>query len=297
MTAQAEETDRAAFAQDWERWHAEKEKALAGPHGFLAITGLHWLDATPTRFPDAPGAWSSTDEGVVVELSDDEELTLDGQVLRGRHSFGVIEERVSLYPTAGDAAIEVAKRGGYDILRPRHPENGLRLAFTGTPAYAPDPRWARAGRYVPFDEPRPTTVGAAVEGLQHVYDAPGQVEFDLDGTTHRLTAFNGHAPGSLLVLLTDATSGVTTYAANRAVSIDAPDADGNVLVDFNRASNLPCAYTDLATCPLPPAENRLTVAIEAGEKIPTAPVEKTRSVPARATGPEATGTVPDGETP
>nr|WSX74880.1 DUF1684 domain-containing protein [Streptomyces sp. NBC_00899] len=283
MTAQAAETDRAAFAEEWQQWHEEKEKVLAGPHGFLAITGLHWLDATPARFPDAPGAWSSTADGVVVELSDGEELTLDGQVLRERHDFGVIGERVSLFPAAGDAVVEVAKRGGYDILRPRHPENALRLAFTGTPAYAPDPRWARAGRYVPFDVPRPTTVGAAVEGLQHVYDAPGQVEFELDGTTHRLTAFNGHAPGSLLVLLTDATSGVTTYAANRALSIDPPDAEGNVLVDFNRASNLPCAYTDLATCPLPPAENRLPVAIEAGEKIPTAPVQGTRSVPAEGT--------------
>ncbi|WP_329133694.1 DUF1684 domain-containing protein [Streptomyces sp. NBC_01476] len=278
MTVQAEETDRAGFAADWEQWHAQHEKVRADPHGFLAITGLHWLDATPTRFPDAPGAWSSTADGVVVELSDDEELTLDGQELRGRHDFGVIEERGSLFPVSGDAVIEVAKRGGYDIVRPRHPENALRLAYTGTPTYAPDPRWARTGRYLPFDAPRPTTVGAAVEGLQHVYDAPGQVEFTLDGATHRLTAFNGRA-GSLLVLLTDATSGVTTYAANRALSIGAPDADGTVLIDFNRATNLPCAYTDLATCPLPPAENRLTIAIEAGEKIPAAPVATTRSVP------------------
>lgn len=139
MTAQVAETDRETFAQEWRQWHAAKEEQLAGPHGFLAITGLHWLDADPTRFPDAPGAWSSTADGVVVELSEGEELVLDGQVLRGRHDFGVIGERVSLYPVAGDAVIEVARRGGYDIVRPRHPENGLRLAFTGTPAYAPSP--------------------------------------------------------------------------------------------------------------------------------------------------------------
>jgi uncharacterized protein (DUF1684 family) len=275
VTAQAAETDRAAFVEDWERWHADHERQLADPHGFLAITSLRWLDEIPARFPDAPGAWSSTDEGVVVELADGEELLLDGQTLRGRHDFGVIAERDSLFPAAGDAVIEVAKRGGHDIIRPRHPENALRIAFAGTPAYAPDPRWARTGRYLPFDAPRPTTVGAAVEGLSHVYDAPGQVEFELDGTTHRLTAFNGRAAGSLTVLLTDATSGVTTYAANRALSIAAPDADGTVLIDFNRASNLPCAYTDLATCPLPPAENRLRVPIEAGEKTPTGPKSPT----------------------
>ena len=268
MTTHAQNTGTAAFVEEWEQWHAAHERGLADPHGFLAITSLRWLDATPSRFPDAPGAWSSTAEGVVVELDDGEELTLDGQVLRGRHDFGVLAERASLFAEAGDAVIEVAKRGGHDIVRPRHPENGLRLAFTGTPTYAPDPRWARTGRYLPFDRPRPTTVGAVVDGLQHVYDAPGEIEFDLEGATHRLTAFNGNTPGSLFVLLTDATSGVTTYGANRSLSVAAPDPQGTVLVDFNRATNLPCAYTDLATCPLPPAENRLPVAIEAGEQTP-----------------------------
>ncbi len=62
-------------------------------------------------------------------------------------------------------------------------------------------------------------------------------------------------------------SGVTTYAANRSLTVT-PGGDGSVVLDFNRAVNLPCAYTDLASCPLRPAENRLTAAIEAGEQIP-----------------------------
>jgi uncharacterized protein len=84
----------------------------------------------------------------------------------------------------------------------------------------------------------------------------------------RLTTFNGHRPGRLSILFTDATSGVTTYPANRSLQVDAPAADGTVTLDFNRATNLPCAYTEFATCPLPPAENRLPVAVEAGEKDP-----------------------------
>lgn len=280
MTAPAQQTDPAAFAQEWKDWHARKDETFGGPHGFLAITSLNWLDENPTRFPDAPGLWSSTAAGVVVELADGEELVLDGEVLRGRHDFGVLPERSSLFPAAGDAVIEVAKRGGHDIVRPRHPDAELRTSFTGTPAYEPDPRWAVAGRYEAFAEPRPTTVGAVVEGLEHVYDAVGRVAFALDGTTYRLTAFEGQAPGTLNILFTDATSGVTTYAANRSLAVPAPDPDGNVVLDFNRATNLPCAYTDLATCPLPPAENRLPVAIEAGEQIPTVPTSRTHSVPA-----------------
>jgi uncharacterized protein (DUF1684 family) len=269
MTVQ--EIDLDGFVQEWEAWYRGHQQELADPHGFLAVTSLRWLDGEPTRFDDAPGAWSTGPEGVVVELGAADgggELTVEGEVVRSRYVFGVLGERTSVFARYGDSVIEVAKRGGHDIVRPRHPDNPLRTAFTHTPAYAPDPRWVRTGRFLPFEEPRPVTVGAAVEGLQHVYDAPGVVEFELDGATHRLTAFNGRRPGSLMVLFTDATSGVTTYPANRSLTVEAPDGQGTVVIDFNRASNLPCAYTDLATCPLPPAGNRLPVPVEAGEKTP-----------------------------
>jgi uncharacterized protein len=101
-----------------------------------------------------------------------------------------------------------------------------------------------------------------------VYDAPGRIEFELDGKPLALTVFGNEHGGGLIALFVDVTSGVTTYGANRSLHLDAPDADGHVTIDFNRATNLPCAYTDLATCPLPPAENRLPVAVEAGERIP-----------------------------
>jgi uncharacterized protein (DUF1684 family) len=263
-----QDIDRATFSQDWAEWHRQHEAALADRHGFLAITALHWLGPDAERFADAPGAWSTGAGGVTVVLDPGEELIVDDVPVHGAHSFGTIPERASINVGAGDAVIEVAKRGGHDIVRPRHPEHPLRVNFGGVPAYPPAPRWVVAGRYAAFDEPRAVTVGAAVEGLQHVYAAPGLIEFHLGGETLRLTAFNGKAPGRLLLLFTDATSGVTTYPANRALQVDAPDADGAVTLDFNRAVNLPCAYTDFATCPLPPAENRLPIAVEAGEKIP-----------------------------
>jgi len=262
----AEDLD--TFTADWAQWHRHKDALLAAPHGFLAVTGLHWLSGEPQRFPDAPGSWSTGPDGVVVDLADGEELVVDGAPARGRHAFGVVPERGGVLAGWGEAVIEVARRGGHDIVRPRHPDNPLRTAFAGTPAYPPHPRWRVTGRYAPFDAPRPTTVGAAVDGLEHVYDAPGRIEFELAGRPFALTAFPGHGPGELMVLFTDATSGVTTYAANRSLRVT-PDADGAVVLDFNRATNLPCAYTDLATCPLPPAENRLPIAVEAGERTPS----------------------------
>lgn len=255
------------FVAAWQAWHTAHEAALASPHGFLAVTALHWLTDEPQRFEGVPGTWTSDERGVVVRLADGEELTLDGEALSGTHIVGHLPERGGVLAAYGDTVLEIARRGGHDILRPRHPDHPLRRQFRGTPAYPPHPRWVVQGRYVAFDEPRPTRVGAVVDGLEHVYDAPGKVEFTLDGEPLALTTFAG-PHGGLIALFTDATSGRTTYAANRALAVPAPDADGHVVLDLNRATNLPCAYTDLATCPLPPAENHLSVAVEAGEQIP-----------------------------
>ncbi|MFG3558349.1 DUF1684 domain-containing protein [Micromonospora sp. NPDC047557] len=259
---------RGEFNEDWQEWHRLHEEARADRHGFLAVSALHWLTPGPQRFPDVPGEWHTGDYGPVVVLGDGEELIIAGQQIRGRHEFGPIAERAGVTVDIEGAVLEVARRGGHDILRPRRPDHPLRVGYRGTPTYPPHPRWVLRGRFVPFDSPRPTTVGAAVEGLTHVYDAPGRIEFTVDGVPLSLTAFNGVQPGSLSVLFTDATSGVTTYSANRSLAVGAPDEQGRVTLDFNRATNLPCAYTDFATCPLPPAENRLSVAVEAGEKTP-----------------------------
>ncbi len=266
MTIQ--DIDRSTFEADWADWHRRHEELRAGPHGFLAITGRHWLTEEPQRFEDAPGAWSATGDSVTVILDDGEELAVDGEPVRGTYRFVPIPERGQVNATAGDAVIEVARRGGHMIVRPRHPGHPTRTGYPGTAAYAPDPAWIVEGRYRPYDEPRDITVGAVVEGLQHVYAAPGEIEFTVDGQALRLIAFNGYKPGSLGVLFTDATSGVTTYPASRSLQVAAPQADGTVTLDFNRAVNLPCAYTEFATCPLPPVGNRLPVAVEAGEKMP-----------------------------
>jgi uncharacterized protein len=268
MTVQTSPDRVDSFVAEWEVWHRDHEIRRADPHGFLAISGLHWLSREPQRFDDAAGTWSTGPDGVTVRLDADEVVSVDGTTIEGTHCFGVIPERGGINARWGDVVLEVAKRGGHDILRPRHPDNPLRMAYRATPAYAPDQHWVIPGRYVAFDHPRSTTVGAAVEGLEHVYDAPGRIEFVLDAQRLALTAFRGHTARSLLVLFTDATSGVTTYGAVRSLSVDEPGDNGVVRLDFNRATNLPCAYTELATCPLPPVENRLIVPIQAGERFP-----------------------------
>lgn len=257
------------FTASWQAWHDAHERERAAADGFLAITGAHWLTPAPQRFDDVPGAWSTGDDGPRVLLADGESLTVDSHSITGRHAFGPIgigaPVRASWGTDAGTAVVEIANFGGHAVIRPRHPDHRTLVDYTGTPTYAPDERFVVDAVFTAFDAPREVAVDTVVDGLETLFDAPGTVEFDLDGP-RRLTAFRDG--DGLRLLFTDRTSGVTTYAASRDLHVDAPDPDGRVRIDFNRAVNLPCAYTASAMCALPPPENRLEVAVEAGEMIP-----------------------------
>ncbi|MFJ3958004.1 DUF1684 domain-containing protein [Arthrobacter sp. NPDC090010] len=266
-------TETASDLQNsWDTWHAAHEEQRASEHGFLAVTGLHFLDAEARPVDGIPGLWNAADDTVTITLSALERLSWDGRELNpdgtGSTSvLGPIEERDALYLEHGPVLIEVVRRGGFLVVRPRDPRHALRTSYPGTPAFPASEDFVVPARVEYFAESQSVTVGAVVEGIEHVYEAPARLRFELGGVEHVLTAFNGHTPGTLNVLFTDLTSGDTTYPANRSLTVT-PAEDGTAVVDFNRAVNLPCAYTDFATCPLPPAGNRLPVAVEAGEKLP-----------------------------
>lgn len=253
------------FVAQWQDWKTNREQTLAEPHGWLALVSLDWLTETPTSYGDLPGLWWQDDEAAYLDPNG-AELTYDGQPVTATHRFELINSGPGTRVVAGDLEIEVARRSGY-LIRVHDPKAQVRQAFRGIPSYPASEAWVLRGTFEPFDEPRPTTVGAVVPGLTHVYQAQGVVRFEHDGAQHTLTAFNGKVSG-LTILFTDATSGVTTYPANRSLPVASPAADGTVELDFNRAVNLPCAFTDYATCPLPPAGNHLSFAVEAGEQLP-----------------------------
>ncbi|WP_409370807.1 DUF1684 domain-containing protein [Mycolicibacterium sediminis] len=248
-------TDRTDFAAEWAQWHEERERYYAEPLGWVAITGLHWLSEDFETIADLPGRWRADADAVYVEG------------IEGTTRLEPVEGAPGLLVEDGRRRIEVIRRTGSVALRVHDPESPQLAAFEGIPAYPPSERWRVEGRFTPYAEPSTVTTGAVVEGLEHHHSAVGVVDFEVDGSTHRLVAFVGKQ-GGLQVLFTDATSGVTTYPAARSLAVSAPEPDGVVVLDFNRAANLPCSFTDYATCPVAPAENRLGVAVEAGEKNP-----------------------------
>jgi uncharacterized protein len=259
---------------DWDAWHLTREQELAAPHGWLSLRSLAWLTPEPSPVDGVPGRWSATPDGVVLTA-----VPADDLVVRSVSAPRLVDGTVTLHPVDGkpgtlvehgDLVIEVVRRTDAHALRVRDPAARTRTAFTGVPAFPVDDRWLVKAHYQPYVEPRRITVGAVVDGLSHFPTAVGDVTFSFEGQEQRLVAL-AVPNGGLSLHFRDATSGVSTYAGGRILKTEAPGADGELTLDLNRVVNLPCAFTDFATCPLPPAGNVLTVAVEAGERLPRRP--------------------------
>jgi uncharacterized protein (DUF1684 family) len=248
---------------EWDQWHARREAALSEPHGWLSLTGLHWLDDRPHRFPGVPGEWHSDGRSAHVSATADEGLVVDGQVLDGSDSVVVAEQDSTIFATYRDVHLEVALRSGRYVLRPRDPQAPTRQSFTGVPAFDVSPEWIVDAEYTPYPAQRSITVGSAQDGLRQGSTVDGELRFTLGGAGQTLAvSVDRHVVN---FRFSDATSGDTTALWR---SLSAPLHDGRVRLDFNRATNMPFTFSPYGTCPQPPEGNMITVAVTAGERLP-----------------------------
>jgi uncharacterized protein len=254
MTTTAD-TAAATFETAWNQWHSERERFYRDPLGWVSLTGLYWLTDEFEPVADLPGRWRADADAVYVQGID------------GTDRLEPVEGAPGLLVDAGERRIEVIRRTGSVALRVHDPKSPHLQTYNGIPTYPPSEKWRFPGKFTRYEQPKTVTTGAVVEGLEHHLNAVGVIDFELAGAALQLVAF-GWPAGGLHVLFTDETSGVTTYPGARSLAVAEPGADATVTLDFNRASNLPCSFTDYATCPVAPAENRLSVAVEAGEKNP-----------------------------
>ncbi len=268
--------DLAAYLRDWSAARTEREQQRRDPLGYISYAGFNKLTEAPAGVDGIPGQWSTGPDGPLVQLADAEQIFVDGRAVTGTHRFAPLREReFRRAAQVGDVIIELSKRGGQDLLRPIDPALGRTIidAYDDTPSYEPDARWIVEGQFVPFDALRSTQVDATIGDIVHTHSAVGEVVFGIGGAEQRLLVFvgDGHragVAGTGNILFIDATSGVTTDPRGRSLSVEFPAETGPVTLDFNFTRNLQRPYTAFAPCPLPPAGNTVTVAIEAGEQLP-----------------------------
>jgi uncharacterized protein (DUF1684 family) len=257
------------LASDWESWHAEREQTLALPHGWLSLSGLHWLDTEARAYPDLPGTWRATgDGGVEITAAAADGVAVDGAPVDGTARVEPVDGKPGVLVAVGERRVEVLRREHHHALRVRDPQAPTRTGFTGVASFPVSPDWVVTGHFTAYDAPRRIDVDTVVDGLGFHPTAVGVVRFALGGEDQELVALGDGEP-ELRLHFRDGTSGDETYGGGRIVRIDAPAEDGSVRIDLNRTANLPCAFTAFATCPLPPAGNVVTVPVRAGEKTPS----------------------------
>ncbi|MCB0745274.1 MAG: DUF1684 domain-containing protein, partial [Ignavibacteriae bacterium] len=126
-----------------------------------------------------------------------------------------------------------------------------------------NPKWKINAKFIPYDKPKEVSIPTILGTVEKDF-SPGKLDFSIDEKQYSLEPTS--AGEGLFVVFADLTSGEETYGAGRFLYVDGPDTNNNVVLDFNKAYNPPCAFTKYATCPLPSDENKLRVRIEAGEK-------------------------------
>jgi uncharacterized protein (DUF1684 family) len=137
-------------------------------------------------------------------------------------------------------------------------------AFTGIDSYPADTSWRIAAVLQAPAQPQTIAI-TNVLGQTSQQISPGRLAFTVGNSSYTLDALD-EGGDELFVIFADETSGKTTYPSGRFLQVKKPAADGRTTIDFNKAYNPPCAFTNYATCPLPPRQNVLPFAVSAGEK-------------------------------
>ncbi len=242
-------------------WRSQREARLKAEGGWLSLAGLFWLHDGANSFGKA--------ESNEIVLPDGPPQAGVFQLRDGKVTATLGGKTQAIAPDSDDAvkvgrlSLFAIKRGDRFGIRLKDPESEARRNFHGIsyyPAsekYRVTAKWVAARRTIPI---------LNIIGQTEEAENPGYAVFHLDGKELRLyPIFEEPGAKELFYIFRDLTTGKETYPAGRFFYSDLPK-NGEVVLDFNKAYNPPCAFTPYATCPLPPKENYLPVRIEAGEK-------------------------------
>lgn len=165
------------FVKEWRSWRASWEQFLSQPHGWLAVTSLNWVDATPREYPGQPGLWWQ-DGNILYVDPQGQTMSYGGESFTDVRGLDLSATPDDVRITAGDLQIGVTYRRQY-LLVTYDPQAPTRARFRGVPTYEPDPRWVVKGRFEPYAE---TSVAIDSVGTDsHTYRIPGVLRFSHAG--------------------------------------------------------------------------------------------------------------------
>ena len=281
----ARPAENSPYAEEIQKWRTTREEKLRADNGWLTLAGRYPLKEGANTFgtgknnhvifpaalagigPERLGTLHVDPKGkrVTLKLSDGVSMVSGGKSFTGDRVLGTA--------TASDKrdwvglarlSMHIIERDGKYVLRLADNESPLRKNFAGCVWYPPDVAYKVEARFVPYPEGKTLSIVNIIDEISK-QPCPGYAEFHLHGEAHRLDAIKEGE--GLFFVFRDATAGDTTYRAARFLDIaKQPKANESFTLDFNKAYNPPCAFSEYTTCPLPPKQNILKTRIEAGEK-------------------------------
>jgi len=220
------------LSEAWNKWHIDRLTSVASASGNLALIQTTWFE--------------------------DDERYEPARILAGKPNSVIATELVRRDFDGNVVAT------GYRLWDSQSPAIA---AFQGIDVYEFDPNWLIKGSFRAF------STDAAVP-FEYLRDnggtrdlaVPGEIKVEIAGETYVLNAFDDD--GQLILVFGDLTNKTETYGSGRFLFVTRNPESEEVTLDFNRAFVPPCGFSIHYNCPMPPMQNRLKVAVRAGEKNP-----------------------------
>lgn len=258
-----------------ESWRSDRLAALRAPDGWPALVGLFKLDPGKNTFgadpdndlvfpPHAPGRMGAifvAPDSIAIKMEKDVSVRIRDSVVQ----YAALSPDTPMLLEYGSLSWHLIERGGTPLIRLRDTLHPARFQLKQLPYFPIDSEWRIQARFIPFDPPQMLPVRNVLD-MDIDQQCDGKLQFEKDGQILEIWVLDG-GPEEYFLIFSDQTTGEETYGGGRYMYVPRPDSTGYTTVDFNKAYNPPCVFTKYATCLLPPAQNRLNIAIRAGEKM------------------------------
>jgi len=266
-----------AYQQEIESWHTKRIQNLKAANGWLNLVGLYWLDEGENSFgtglnnkvvfpdgtlPEEAGIFERSGTTVKLTVLNNTAIKVNDKPVTEAVIFDKDSVRAPVI-SYGSLRWTIIRRDDKIGIRLRDLESPQATNFKDIDRYAVDTTWRIPATLQVEGVPRSIAI-KNILGQTNQQKTPGKLVFSIHNKQYALDALE--EGDELFIIFADETSGKTTYPSGRFLSVKKPSGDGVTIIDFNKAYNPPCAFTNYATCPLPPRQNHLPLAVTAGEK-------------------------------
>jgi uncharacterized protein (DUF1684 family) len=279
-TSQHQNQETKQYLKEINSWHQQRIESLEEPDSWLSLTGLYSLEegrqtfgadssndiVFPSRAPNRIGTITKKGDSFLFQINNGITVLNDSTQIKN------IEIRPSedVDPTVlrhNSLIWYIIERRGTYYIRLKDENHPNFSSFDGIERFPVSPDWRIEATFHPFDKVKTVTI-PDILGESYQDSLYGTLEFTVEGENYSIAPL-GHPQkdDEFFIIFGDQSNGESTYSGGRYLYIPTPDEGRRTYIDFNKAYNPPCVFTNYATCPLPPKQNQLDLEVTAGEKV------------------------------